>query len=632
MYATASTGYSPTAVSPESITADVPSRIAFATSLASARVGSGECTMVSSICVAVITGFPRSSALRMIRFWRSGTSAGPISTPRSPRATITASVSARMSSRTSIASDFSIFAITCACEPACSSSARRSRTSAGERTKESATKSTPVSTAHSMSARSLRVSEGIGTGTPGRLTPLCELTRPPTTTAQLARPPSTSSTWSRTSPSSISTSCPGLSTSPITAGAIGSSPSFADSSATTVTLSPVWRTIGSASSPIRSFGPCRSAMSATGRPISAAISRTSQARAECSACEPCERLKRTAFTPASISARRRSRESDAGPSVATILVLRSIVMGLRVLMASARKSPPAGVHRIVTKLLLDAKELVVLRNAVAPGRRAGLDLARAERDGQVGDRCVLRLAGAVGHDRCVAVLVGEPHRLDRLRQGPDLVDLDQDRVGDAALDPLLQTRRARDEQVVADELDTVAEPVGQRPPRVPVVLRRPVLDRDDGIAVHDLRPELRHLRARLLPPLEAVDAVGEDLARRRIERDRDTLPVTRALGGLENQLDRLLARVEVRREATLVADQGREAALREQLLQRVVDLDTDPEPVGERVGAGGDDHELLQVDRVVRVRAAVDHVHHRHRQRPGVAASEMAEQRDAGVR
>ena len=35
------TGYSPIAVSPESMTADVPSRIAFATSLASARVGSG---------------------------------------------------------------------------------------------------------------------------------------------------------------------------------------------------------------------------------------------------------------------------------------------------------------------------------------------------------------------------------------------------------------------------------------------------------------------------------------------------------------------------------------------------------------------------------------------------------------
>src|SRR5436309_478292 len=54
MYATASSGYSPTAVSPDSITADVPSRIAFATSLASARVGSGWCTIDSSICAAVI--------------------------------------------------------------------------------------------------------------------------------------------------------------------------------------------------------------------------------------------------------------------------------------------------------------------------------------------------------------------------------------------------------------------------------------------------------------------------------------------------------------------------------------------------------------------------------------------------
>ena len=58
MYATASTGYSPTAVSPESISADVPSRIAFATSLASARVGSAWWIIDSSICVAVITGFP----------------------------------------------------------------------------------------------------------------------------------------------------------------------------------------------------------------------------------------------------------------------------------------------------------------------------------------------------------------------------------------------------------------------------------------------------------------------------------------------------------------------------------------------------------------------------------------------
>ena len=53
----------------------------------------------------------------MIRFWRSGTVAAPISTPRSPRATISPSASASTSSSASTASAFSIFAITRADEP-----------------------------------------------------------------------------------------------------------------------------------------------------------------------------------------------------------------------------------------------------------------------------------------------------------------------------------------------------------------------------------------------------------------------------------------------------------------------------------------------------------------------------------
>ena len=53
----------------------------------------------------------------MIRFCSSGTVAAPISTPRSPRATITASASASTSSSASTASAFSIFAITRAVEP-----------------------------------------------------------------------------------------------------------------------------------------------------------------------------------------------------------------------------------------------------------------------------------------------------------------------------------------------------------------------------------------------------------------------------------------------------------------------------------------------------------------------------------
>ena len=55
---TDSTGYFPPAVSPLSITASVPSKTAFETSVSSALVGRGLTIIESSICVAVITGFP----------------------------------------------------------------------------------------------------------------------------------------------------------------------------------------------------------------------------------------------------------------------------------------------------------------------------------------------------------------------------------------------------------------------------------------------------------------------------------------------------------------------------------------------------------------------------------------------
>ena len=60
-------------VSPESITADVPSRIALAMSVASARVGSGCSIIDSSIWVAVITSLPWAPARRITSFWISGT-------------------------------------------------------------------------------------------------------------------------------------------------------------------------------------------------------------------------------------------------------------------------------------------------------------------------------------------------------------------------------------------------------------------------------------------------------------------------------------------------------------------------------------------------------------------------------
>ena len=81
----------------------------------------------------------------------------------------------------------------------------------------------------------------------------------------------------------------------------------------------------------------------------------------------------------------------------------------------------------------------------------------------------------------------------------------------------------------------------------------------------------------------------------------------------DQQLDGFFVRLEVRREPALVADHRRQLAVVQHLLQRVVALRAPLQRLTKRGRADGHDHELLQVDVVVGVCAAVEHVHHRHR-------------------
>ena len=66
-------------------------------------------------------------------------------------------------------------------------------------------------------------------------------------------------------------------------------------------------------------------------------------------------------------------------------------------------------------------------------------------------------------------------------------------------------------------------------------------------------------------------------------------------------------------------------------MQRVEALGAPAQRLGERGRADGHQHELLQLELVVGVRAAVDHVHHRRRQHVRVRAAEVAVERLAGA-
>ena len=65
----------------------------------------------------------------------------------------------------------------------------------------------------------------------------------------------------------------------------------------------------------------------------------------------------------------------------------------------------------------------------------------------------------------------------------------------------------------------------------------------------------------------------------------------------------------------------------ERRAQRVEDFGARAQGLGKGGGAYGHDHEFLEIDRIVGMHAAVDDVHHRHRQEPRGGAPDIAVER-----
>ena len=148
------------------------------------------------------------------------------------------------------------------------------------------------------------------------------------------------------------------------------------------------------------------------------------------------------------------------------------------------------VSRSVAQLALDPEEPVVLGDPLAARRRAGLDLAGAHRDDEVGDGRIFSLTRAMRHDRRPAGPAGQLDRIDRLAQRPNLVELDEHGVRRVGIDRSLDPLGVRDEQVVADELDAIAEPSGHLLPAGPVILGQAVLERNDRKPIDPVGPEV----------------------------------------------------------------------------------------------------------------------------------------------
>ena len=236
------------------------------------------------------------------------------------------------------------------------------------------------------------------------------------------------------------------------------------------------------------------------------------------------------------------------------------------------------------------------------------------------------IAGAVGH------LDG----IQRLGEGADLIDLDEHGIGHLLAQAGADARHVGDEQVVAHQLDLVAQGLGEHFPALPVVFAHAVLDGDDGILLHEALPHIHHLLAgHGLFGLGQIVAAGlgvVPLGNGGVHGDHKVLTglVAGLFDGGDDGLEGVFILLEVGGVAALVAHAGGGSALLLQNgLQGVEDLGAHPQRLAPRGRAHGHDHKLLDVHVVGGVCAAVEDIHHGDGQGLGVGSADIGVQRHA---
>ena len=107
--------------------------------------------------------------------------------------------------------------------------------------------------------------------------------------------------------------------------------------------------------------------------------------------------------------------------------------------------------------------------------------------------------------------------------------------------------------------------------------------------------------------------------------------VTGGANGFNNQLQRFFVAVQVGCETAFIANSSREAFAVAQFFQCVENFGATAQGFAEAFGAHRHNHKFLNVQAVVGVFAAVDHVHHRYRHRHRACTAQIAVEWQAGI-
>ena len=100
---------------------------------------------------------------------------------------------------------------------------------------------------------------------------------------------------------------------------------------------------------------------------------------------------------------------------------------------------------------------------------------------QICNRSILCLSGTVRHDCSISCLMRQFHRSCRLCQCPDLIHLDEHRIGCFSCNPQCDSLRIGHKQIVSHKLYLLSNFCCQSAPAIPILLIQRILNGIDWI-------------------------------------------------------------------------------------------------------------------------------------------------------
>ncbi len=211
-----------------------------------------------------------------------------------------------------------------------------------------------------------------------------------------------------------------------------------------------------------------------------------------------------------------------------------------------------------------------------------------------------------------------------------MVDLDEDGVGSAGIDALFEEFGIGHEKVVTDQLGLVADGIGQFFPAGPVVFVTTIFNRDDRELLLKVLIEFYHLCGGTLGTVGLFENILfllgiVEFGRGDIEGEEDVLAefVSGLFDGGSDDIEGGFVGLQNGSKSAFVTDCSGEPLALENGFESVEDFTTHTEGFAEGLSALRHDHEFLDVNRCIGMRAAVHYIHHGHGQYLGIGAPDV---------